>query len=144
MASPIEVQLILCDAAVSDPNGKVHMLGAGWSFTGTPTAPHAVAVLLGIPWDRTNQKIPFELELCDEDGQPVVLATGDGTQNLRHAGNMEIGRPPGVDPGTTLDASFTLSIPPLPLTAGRYQWRLSIGGQVEVKSFAARSQGPPG
>lgn len=29
MASPVEAMLILCDAAVSDPTGKVHMLGAG-------------------------------------------------------------------------------------------------------------------
>ena len=73
MASPLEAQVILCDAAVADPGGKVHMLGAGWSMTGSPTAPQAVAVLMKIPWDRANQKIPMALRLLDADGKPVKL-----------------------------------------------------------------------
>ena len=48
----IEAQLLLCDAAVADQAGKLHMLGAGWSVTSSPTSPQAVAVLLKIPWDR--------------------------------------------------------------------------------------------
>jgi hypothetical protein len=52
MASPVLAKLILCDYAVADPAGKVHMLGAGWSLTSSPTPPHAVVVLMKIPWDR--------------------------------------------------------------------------------------------
>jgi hypothetical protein len=55
MATPVEVKLILCDSAVADPSGKVHMLGAGWPVTGVPAAPHAIALLAKVPWDRTNQ-----------------------------------------------------------------------------------------
>jgi hypothetical protein len=29
MTSPLDIKLILCDAAQADPNGKVHILGAG-------------------------------------------------------------------------------------------------------------------
>ena len=55
MASKVEAKLILCDAAQADPNtGKVHMLGAGWSLTRSPTT-HAVVVLMKVPWDRTNE-----------------------------------------------------------------------------------------
>lgn len=139
MASPIEIQLILCDAAVSDPSGKVHMLGAGWSVTGAPTAPHAVAVLLGIPWDRANRKIPLKLELCDDDGRPVQVPVPDGsTTTIEHTGNFEIGRPPGLAAGTLLDAAFAVSIPLLQLQPGRYQWRLEIGDQIVTRSFTAR------
>ncbi|MGH3741942.1 MAG: hypothetical protein ACRDT1_11480, partial [Micromonosporaceae bacterium] len=64
MAAPVEAQLILCDSAQTDASGgKVHMLGAGWSITSTPAAPHAVVVLAKIPWDRANQKIHFRLAL---------------------------------------------------------------------------------
>ena len=73
MASPLEVTLVLCDAAQVDPAGKVHMLGAGWSTTSSPTAPSAVVVMLGVPWDRTNQKIKARLGLTDADGQPVEV-----------------------------------------------------------------------
>ncbi|MFI6508467.1 DUF6941 family protein [Streptosporangium sp. NPDC050855] len=140
MVSPIDVQLILCDAAVSDPSGKVHMLGAGWSVTGAPSAPHAVAVLLGIPWDRADERIPLRLELRDDDGHPVeILTPGDDIAAVNHAGSVEIGRPSGLAAGTTLDAAFSLSVPALSLKPGRYHWRLEIGDQVVTKSFTART-----
>lgn len=57
--SQIGFKLILCDAAQTDAaTGKIHMLGAGWTITGSPTAPHAVALMIQVPWDRTNQKLP--------------------------------------------------------------------------------------
>lgn len=146
MASPLDIQLILCDSAVSDPSGKVHMLGAGWSMTGAPTAPHAVVTLLGVPWDRTNQKIQVKLELCDDDGHIVTITAGNETTPVRHQGEFEVGRPPGIPPGSMLDAAFVVSIPALPLKAGRYQWRLEIGDQMVARSFTAREgtgQPPP-
>lgn len=138
MASPIDITLILCDAAVSDPAGKVHMLGAGWSMTGTPTAACAVVVLLGVPWDRANQKIQLLLELCDDDGHPVEVDLGGNAARVRHEGTFEVGRPPGLAPGSLLDGAFTVSVPPLPLEPGRYQWRLTVGDQTESRSFMVR------
>ncbi|HEY9371005.1 DUF6941 family protein [Streptomyces sp.] len=138
MASPIDITLILCDAAVADPAGKVHMLGAGWSMTGSPTNNSAIVVLLGVPWDRANLKIPLVLELCDDDGRPVNVRIGEELSAIRHAGEFEVGRPPGVAPGSTLDGAFTLSIPSLPLAPGRYQWRLTISDQIETRSFTVR------
>jgi len=139
MASPVQVQIILCDAAVADPSGKVHMLGAGWSVTGTPTGQQAVAVLMKIPWDRANQKIPMTLQLFDSDGHPVRVETPDGSQEIKMVGEVEVGRPPGVAHGSMLDASLALNVPPLPLPPGRYQWRLDISDQVETVSFQVRA-----
>jgi hypothetical protein len=104
MASPINVQLILCDAAQADPAGKVHMLGAGWSMTRSPTA-HAVAVLIKVPWDRANQKLPLKLILLDSDGHPVRLDTSEGPAEIMSAGEIEVGRPPGLASGSMLDAA---------------------------------------
>src|SRR5438045_5628836 len=104
MTSPVEVQLIMCDAAVADPaGGKVHMLGAGWSMMPSPTAPHAVALLLKIPWDRANQKLPMVLELRDADGKPVELDTQAGVARIVTKADIEVGRPPGVAAGSMLD-----------------------------------------
>jgi hypothetical protein len=134
MASPTEAQLILCDAAVADPAGKVQMLGAGWSITSTPTAPHAVAVLMKVPWDRSNQKLPMKLDLLDSDGHPVVLAGNPITAG----GEIEVGRPPGLAAGSMLDAAFALNVPSLPLQPGRYDWRLDFAGTIVVATFTAR------
>jgi hypothetical protein len=131
----VEAQLLLCDAAVADPSGKLHMLGAGWSITGSPTSPQAVAVLLKIPWDRANQRLALVLRLVDSDGRPVALATPDGAQEVTMGGEIEAGRPPGVPPGSPLDAALAFSVPSLPLPPGRYQWRLDVADDTFTASF---------
>jgi hypothetical protein len=137
MASPLEVQLILCDAAQADPAGKVHMLGAGWSITRSPTS-HAVAVLIKVPWDRANQQLNLKLSLLTADGPPVELATPGGTAPVEALGSIEVGRPPGVAPGSMLDAAFALNVPPIPLEPGRYQWRLELAEHEQVAGFTVR------
>jgi hypothetical protein len=124
MASPIEAQVILCDAAQADPTGKVHMLGAGWSIAPTPVPPHALAIMLRIPWDRANQQIAMHAILLTADGSPVTL--GEPQQEIRHDATIEVGRPPGVAPGTMLPASLAITVPPLPLNPGRYEWSVQV------------------
>jgi hypothetical protein len=131
----IEAQLLLCDAAVADQGGKLHMLGAGWSITGSPTSPQAVAVLLKIPWDRANERLALVLRLVDDDGRPVAIATSEGPQELTMGGDIEAGRPPGVTPGSQLDAALAFSVPSLPLPPGRYQWRLDVADDTFTSSF---------
>lgn len=139
MASPISAQLILCDAAQAESNGKLHMLGAGWSRTGSPTAPMALAVLLKIPWDRANEKIKMVFRLLDSDGHEVNVSSPSGTQAIRTESQIEVGRPPGLEPGSPIDASFALNIAPMPLPTGRYEWRLDLSGEPTSVFFAVQS-----
>ena len=128
MASPFAATLILCDAAIVDAAGKISMLGAGWDMTGSPTAPQAVAVLIKVPWDRTNQRFRVRLQLTDPDGKPIEL-TGPNQQPsaVGTEAEMEAGRPPGIPHGVPIRSALALSIGPLPLPPGRYDWRLTIG-----------------
>lgn len=138
MASPLEIQLILCDAAQTDPTtGKIHMLGAGWS-TATSPVTHAVAVLIKVPWDRANQKLHLTLELWTADGQPVTFNTPAGQTAVRAEGDIEVGRPPGIAPGSLLDASFALNVSPLPLPPGRYDWHLNVAEEKRYAAFTVR------
>ncbi len=131
-------QLILCDAAQAEPSGKVHMLGAGWSMTRSPTS-HAVAVLLKIPWDRANERITLTVKLLDADGRPAQMVTSNGLVPAMQAeGKVEVGRPAGVAPGSLLDAAFVLNVPPLPLRPGRYEWRLEIDDSSYSAPFTVR------
>lgn len=127
--------MLLCDAAVADPGGKLHMLGAGWSMTGSPTSPQAVAVLLKIPWDRANERLTLSLRLLDQDGRQVTVGTPDGAQPVTMDGEIETGRPPGVAPGSLLDAALAFTVPSLPLPPGRYQWRLDVAEDTFTTSF---------
>ena len=136
----LDAQIILCDAAVADPGGKVHMLGAGWSQTGTPTAPHAVAVLAKIPWDRANERIPMVVRLVDADGRNVGLSGPDGEPvQVETHGEFEVGRPPGMEPGSPIDASFAMTIQSMPLPPGRYEWQLELAEAAFSTAFQVRA-----
>ncbi|MEU7902993.1 hypothetical protein [Actinoplanes sp. NPDC049118] len=141
MASPLDIQLILCDAAQADPTtGKVHMLGAGWSRAGTPVS-HAIVVLAKVPWDRANQRIPLTLTLREQDGDPVSFVIDGQPRPVRFEGAIEVGRPAGVPPGSPLDASFALNVSPLPLKPGRYDWLLEAPQVERTASFTVMA--PP-
>jgi hypothetical protein len=128
MTSAIEAQLLLCDHAVTDPTGKVHMLGAGWTLTPSPTAPHGVAVLLKVPWERANEQLKVTLQLLTASGDLTGPTTsGDGTRTPIEVNvDLEVGRPPGVTAGSQLPAVFALNVGPIDLPLGRYGWRLQV------------------
>lgn len=137
----IEFKIILCDAAQTDPvNGKLHMLGAGWTVIGTPTSPHAVALMIQVPWDRANEKLPVRIELLDDDGKAVEIPTDSGLQPLRGDAELEVGRPPGLAHGSPLSAVFALNVGALPLSPGRYQWRAEVAGDSLAESFQVMAQ----
>lgn len=106
MASPIDAVVLLCDAAQADPFGRMHMLGA-WLVCDV----HADSASCG---------------LIDADDAPVSVP---GMTVIRVEQTIEVGRPPGMAPGSMIDAAFQISVPPLPLPPGRYQWRLDVGDQ---------------
>jgi hypothetical protein len=60
------------------------------------------------------------------------------TPTMQHEGTVVVERPSGIAPGSLLDASFVVNLPPSPLAPGRYEWRLEIGGD----SYSAPFTGP--
>jgi hypothetical protein len=132
MASPVEVVLILADSAQIDPLMKAHILGAGWSVAQTPTPLSAVVALVKIPWDRTNVKLPAKFELRDADGTPVEI---DGSPVASPEQEVEVGRPPGVFAGASIDFATQVTVPPLALQPGRYTWHFLIAETDAQVSF---------
>lgn len=124
MAQDIDVVMLLCDAAET-ANGKLYVLGGGWSQVLLPNTPlsMALAVKLAIPWDQANTRFTIEARLVTEDGEPALTPEGEG---IRAEGNVEVGRPPGLKPGEALDAPFVLRFTVI-LPPGGYVWELLIG-----------------
>ena len=118
--------MLLADyAVVSD--GKLTIVGGGWSQTGPEPASFGIALLIQVPWDQANTMHTFTVELLDADGAHVVLETPDDEeQPVAFGGEFEVGRPPGLKPGTPLDFPVAMNSTPLPLEPGRYEWRLTI------------------
>jgi hypothetical protein len=129
-------------AVVSD--GKLTIVGGGWSQTGPEPAPFGIALLIQVPWDQANTRHTFSVELLDADGEPVVIETDDPEdETVAFGGDFEVGRPPGLKPGTPLDFPVAMNSTPLPLEPGRYEWRLIIDGESRqdwTLAFTVRSQ----
>ncbi len=85
--------LILADAAQVSSN-KLYLLGGGWDrlTIASPlpvTHQMAVAAAFRVPWNETNERHNFEIEVTDADGNGVA----------KLGGQFEVGRPAGVVPG---------------------------------------------
>ena len=120
--------MLLADyAVVSD--GKLTIVGGGWSQTGPEASAFGIGLLIQVPWDQANTPHAFSVELLDADGASVSVDTDEeGEQPVSFGGEFEVGRPPGLKPGTPLDFPVAVNSTPLPLEPGRYEWRLTIDG----------------
>lgn len=133
--------MLLADAAqVAD--GKLYILGGGWSITGPVPMPSAVAVKVEVDWNEVDELHHWELFLVDEDGHPVMVDTPEGSRALEVRGDFQVNRPEGLPPGSPVDFSLAVNMGPLPLAAGkRYRWNLAIDGQADESwavSFSTR------
>jgi hypothetical protein len=125
----VKVTILLSDAAEA-VNGKLYILGGGWSICGPEPAPMALAIKVEIPWDQTNARHELRVDLVDADGQPVTVEAPEGERPIFVTASFEVGRPAGVKPGTPIDLPIALRLGPLPLPpGGRFEWRLSIDGE---------------
>lgn len=147
-APSIEITALLCDSAAA-VGGKLYILGAGWSRVITEGRPltMALAIHLGVPWHDANHPLELRIDLVDADRKIVMGANNQPM--VRVEGRMEVGRPPGLKPGTVLDSSFAVPIEGLTLAPGFYQWDVSItdssSGQRVTKSLRFEVvQGPAG
>jgi hypothetical protein len=122
----MDVTMLLCDAAEA-ASGKLYVLGGGWSHLSAPNIPvnMALAVMVQVPWNRTNEKHSLRAALVTEDGEPIEI---DGNPIMSEAG-FEVGRPPGLNPGTTFNTPVVFNIGGLVLEPGGYVWELYVNGQ---------------
>jgi hypothetical protein len=138
----VRVTLLLCDSAQA-VGDKLYILGGGWSFTGPAIAPMALAILVQVPWSDTNAPHPFRVELVDQDSNPIII----DNDPVLIEGTLEVGRPPGHPPGTSINIPLAFNIPSLALPAGqRFIWRVSINGDSQEDWEAAfhTRPAPPG
>jgi hypothetical protein len=122
----LNATLLLCDAA-EEANGKLYVLGAGWTHVLTPNRPinMALAIVLHVPWEQANQEHRLEVSLLDEDGQPVTL--GDNT--VRVEGVIQVKQTAGTKPGSELNAASALGFSGVSLPTGAYVWQLLVNGE---------------
>jgi hypothetical protein len=121
--------MLLCDAAqVAD--GKLYILGGGWSMTGPDPVPSAIALKIEVEWSEADRPHHWELFLEDEDGRPVMVQTPEGAQSVEVRGEFTVTHPSTVPEGSPIDVALAVNMGPIPLPPGsRYVWRLTIDGE---------------
>jgi hypothetical protein len=135
----VDVTLLLCDFAEA-LDGKLYVMGGGWNVLYAPGQPvtMSVATVIAVPWDQTNRKHTLALDLLTEDGDPVSI----DEQPVAVTGEFELGRPPGIKPGSSLNAPFVWTFSGLVFDEGGYEWKLGIDGDpVASRPFTVTS--PP-
>jgi len=116
-------------------NGKLYLMGGGWDVRHAPQAParaqFAVALGIRVAWEETNLPIALRLALEDDDGAEL----------LRVDGQMQVGRPPQLPPGSSqLSATVVVMQVELPRFGG-YRVRATAtgpGGSVIDKALPFR------
>ena len=140
----MKVTILLADAAQAI-DGKLYILGGGWSIRPPEPTPMAMAIKIEVPWTETNYRHRLRLALFDEDGQPVRVPTqSDEQQPFEVQADFEVGRPVGILPAAPLDVALAINLAPFPLRPNsRYTWRYFINDSAEDDwhiSFSTRPQ----
>jgi hypothetical protein len=123
-ASTVEVEFLILADAVQAVNGKLYMLGGGWSVlhaaTIPTTRPLGIALGLRVPWQETNQLHRLEIKMLDADGAPVIPPM---------QAQLEMGRPPGLR-GADQTAVIAVNAAVQFSKTGSYVVQVAIEGQV--------------
>jgi len=123
----MNVTMLLADSA-QVAEGKLYILGGGWSLSGPEPVPSAVAIKVEV--DTHDRMHHWELFLEDADGQLVQFDSPEGPQTIEIRGDFSASAPEGVPPGTPVDVPIAVNLGPIPLSPdSRFTWRLVIDGE---------------
>lgn len=135
--------LILADRA-EVVNGKLYMMGGGWSdlqrmpaAENQPPPPShlSVAVSVSVGWNETNETHHLRLTIENEDA----------TQRLAEVeGDIEVGRPPGIPPGSDQRALLAVSAAVAFPSPGAYRVMATLAGESRSVTFRVHDVAPPG
>lgn len=118
--------LLLCDWA-DVVHDKLYIQGAGWVAIPArqPMSQFAVATLIEIPYDETNQPHACSIKLLTQDAAPYPT---DQPMNIEFG--FEAGRPPGMVAGMSQMLPHAAKVYGIPFEPGVYTLELAIDGEI--------------
>jgi hypothetical protein len=93
-----EIELLTLANHAEAINGLLYMMGAGWTDhwrqippegNRVPPVHFGIGIAILVPWDETNRRHHVVVGIENSDGREVIRVESD----------VEIGRPPGSQPG---------------------------------------------
>ncbi|MBI4728610.1 MAG: hypothetical protein HY775_03805 [Acidobacteria bacterium] len=134
--------LILADHAEA-VGGKLYLTGAGWtdSWRGPqpegqplPITHFGIAVSVLVAWTETNRPQHLRMRIENEDGT---------TQHATVEGDIEVGRPPGLPPGSDQRAVLAVNANVQFPSPGGYRIVAEVGEGVRTVSFRVHDAPTP-
>jgi hypothetical protein len=131
--------MLLCDYAEAI-GGKLYVMGGGWVNCPPGRRSMSIALRILVPWSDTNTRHELALILQDEEGNTIDL--GEPPRPVRQEGGFEVGRPPGVPPGSEIAFTMVFNFIGLPLEPEKgYRWQIEINGEPsDSVSFRTRRE----
>jgi hypothetical protein len=137
-----ELEYVLLADHAEAVNGRLNVLGAGWTDqyrgvvlgAGAPISHFGIGVSVLVPWNETNRPHRLGIRIEDEDGANIGGLEAD----------LEMGRPPGIAHGSdqraVLGVNVNLTFP----RPGGYRVVAELAGQTRTLSFRVHDDPPPG
>jgi hypothetical protein len=140
----MKLTLLLADWA-EVLNGKLYIMGGGWTETGPAPSPSALAAIIEVDWDETSIEHAARFTLVDGDERPVMVPTPTGHQPMLIEAKFTVGRPPLAKPGSSFNVPVAVNIGPLALQPGKiHVWRCAINDKMYGgATFMTRPAAPP-
>jgi hypothetical protein len=127
-----EIELLTVANHAEAINGLLYLSGAGWTDLrrpvwpqGTPVTHLGIGVAILVSWTETNQHHRVRLRLEGADGQAVVSVEGD----------IEMGRPAGLAPGSDQRGVMGINIEVQFPASGIYRLVASVGEHSRSVAF---------
>lgn len=135
MSAP-EIEFLLVANHAEAINGLLYISGGGWTQHMRPAIPGGgvapshigIAVSVRVPWSETEKPIAISLDIEDLDGNRQLSSLN---------GQINVGKPPGVAPGTDQYAAVAANAEVAFPHAGSYRIiaRLVEGGKPKHWTF---------
>jgi hypothetical protein len=140
----VNVTLLLGDHARA-AEGKLDVLGAGWTVTGPDPSSFGIGILMEARPGEFGHEHELLLELVDEDGRLVPIPDGDEPM-LRVQFQAQIVPPPGHPAPLPVVLPVAFNAANMPLPAGRkLEFRLWLDGETKESwrlPFSTRESPP--
>lgn len=127
----MKLVVLTADAAQTDPVGKVHAIGLGWSAATSPLSQTALVIIIDLdPDEKARDQYRLIGHLHDAEGKNIHSANGrpigfELTMQSEQTGDSNIN--PLAEWGVTDRLSAAITLPAgLKLGPGRYEWRVSV------------------
>jgi hypothetical protein len=109
-------------------NRKLTLKGGGWNAIHAIDMPLTLAGQVFLPWSARAQHCHLHLTLVDQDGGAITISD----HAVEATARIDYRPDPGIASGHECVVPFVFAMPvtAAQLGPGRYEWRLSVDGQI--------------